>query len=188
MIVKSNANGELSKSNATRLELDYMHQGDIEHVAELEKLCFLDDAWPVEIYYDELNGDRDTVHLVVRVADAENSGKDQQVIANAGFQLMGKAAYITTLATHPSWRRRLVGEWLLLNLLLLALKMGATKSALHVRASNEAAVQLYQKLGFEKSALIDGYYGDEAALLLTLEGLDSESKSRRLEQALFDFS
>ncbi len=163
------------------MELDYLNDGDIEQVADLEKLCFPEDAWPAEIYRDELDSDQEVIHLVVRTMAEGATNHPEFIIANAGVDLLGNVAYITTLATHPKWRRRRIGEYLLLNLLQIASTKGATSVALHVRASNKAAVQLYHKNGFEAAELVEGYYGDEPALLLTLKGLDGEAISRRLE-------
>ena len=52
---------------------------------------------------------------------------------------------------------------------------GAQVATLEVRESNEAAIALYEKLGFEVVGSRDGYYRDnnEDAILMTLNGISS---------------
>jgi ribosomal protein S18 acetylase RimI-like enzyme len=174
------------KGHAVMLELELMNLADVESVAELEKLCFPEDPWPPEVYRDELADEHETVYLVVRVANDASVRTPPTLVANGGFHLEGDAAYITTIATHPWWRRCKIGEWLLLHLLRAARRMGARTVTLHVRARNVAAVEFYRKHGFAVAGRVKRYYGNEAALVLTLPDLDGSEVSRRLAEPLQD--
>ncbi len=74
-----------------------------------------------------------------------------------------------TLAVRPEQRRRGFA-WSLLNAALAdPASAGVRRVYLEVRPSNLGARALYSSLGFIRTGVRPGYYGDEDALLLTLE-------------------
>jgi len=89
----------------------------------------------------------------------------------AGFvvtrRVAGEQAEILNLAVDPAERRRGVGTWLLGE----ALASSAGPWFLEVRASHEAARELYEKFGFREVARRPGYYQDsgEVAVVMRLE-------------------
>ncbi|UCG87691.1 MAG: GNAT family N-acetyltransferase [Gemmatimonadota bacterium] len=168
-----------------RLVLQPMTLADVDDVVELEKLCFPEDPWPAETYRHELANELGSVYLVVRVGH-DDSRSAPPVVANGGCHLTGGEAYITTIATHPEWRRCKIGEWLLLHLARAARKAGAKTVKLEVRESNAAALGLYRKHGFAVTGRVEGYYADEAVLELALFKLDDSAVWRRLGGALHD--
>lgn len=94
----------------------------------------------------------------------------RQVVGYAGLWLVIDEAHINTLAVHPEWRGRGVGEKLLLELLRYARAHNALTATLEVRVSNTAAQQLYRKYGFEEVGRRPRYYRDgEDALLMTVK-------------------
>ncbi|MCO5246294.1 MAG: GNAT family N-acetyltransferase [Anaerolineae bacterium] len=70
------------------------------------------------------------------------------VIAYGGFWNMGDTAHITTIATHPQWRRRHLAVWLMLHMMDRHAAPSIDIITLEVRAGNGAAQQLYHSLGF----------------------------------------
>ena len=83
-------------------------------------------------------------------------------------------AHITTLAIHPDYHRCRLGQWLLVQLLTTAKGRQLTHATLDVRASNAAALKLYQKFEFKLAGRRKRYYADdEDALVLWLSGLQS---------------
>ena len=76
----------------------------------------------------------------------------------------------------PQWRRRRLGELLLLGTLFVALSQQATLVTLEVRRSNTIAQSLYSKYRFEKAGVRKGYYRDtgEDGLIMTVQPLDRE--------------
>jgi ribosomal-protein-alanine N-acetyltransferase len=76
---------------------------------------------------------------------------------------------VTTFAVDPDYRRRRIGERLLLALLDLAANRNAREATLEVRLSNLAARKLYEKYGFRPVGHRARYYsGDnEDALIMT---------------------
>jgi ribosomal-protein-alanine N-acetyltransferase len=83
-------------------------------------------------------------------------------------------AHISTLAVHPKWRGRGLGELLLVALMEAAMLRGAAVATLEVRVSNEVAQGLYRKHAFVQVGRRKGYYTDnrEDALIMTTPRLD----------------
>ena len=91
-------------------------------------------------------------------------------------------AHVTTFAVDPDFRRRSIGERLLLAMLDVAIANGAREATLEVRLSNMAARKLYEKYGFRPVGLRPRYYSDdnEDALIMTTEPLGEPAMQARL--------
>jgi ribosomal-protein-alanine N-acetyltransferase len=103
--------------------------------------------------------------------------------------MMVDEAHISTIAVQPHWRRRGIGELLLVAMLDRAIELGAEIATLEVRVSNVTAQNLYRKYGFRKAGLRRRYYrdSDEDALIMSTERLTSatfQSHFQQLKQAL----
>ena len=155
------------------LRIEGMRLADIPEVQAIERASFTA-PWPPQAYRSELETNRLAMYLVGRI--------DGKVVAYAGTWLMVDEAHITTFAVHPAWRRRRIGERLLLAVLDLSLERGAREATLEVRLSNLAARRLYEKYGFRPVGLRPHYYTDngEDALIMTTEALLSGPMRERL--------
>lgn len=113
----------------------------------------------MESYLRDLRN-RNSLYLVAR--------RNGEVVGYAGMWLIGDEAHISTLAVHPSCRRRGLGRRLLSYLLEAAEERGAREVTLEVREANSAARALYEQFGFKSRGLIPHYYGDtgEDALVM----------------------
>ncbi|MBD2465011.1 ribosomal protein S18-alanine N-acetyltransferase [Oscillatoria sp. FACHB-1407] len=82
-------------------------------------------------------------------------------------------AHITILAIHPDYQRQGLGQFLLYRLLIAAWQRKLEWVTLEVRVSNQAAIALYQKFGFEIVGQRRNYYPDtgEDALILWRSGI-----------------
>ena len=96
---------------------------------------------------------------------------DRPVVGYSGFWYILDEAHVSTIAVHPEWRGRSVGEHLFVTMLEHALDLGAVTSTLEVRVTNEQAQNLYRKYAFEIVGRRRRYYRDngEDALLMTAE-------------------
>lgn len=86
-------------------------------------------------------------------------------------RIVGEVIEILNVAVHPDCQRQGIGERLLSWVLERANEeREASCAVLEVRASNEAALKLYVKLGFRVVGEREGYYiipgGREKALLM----------------------
>jgi ribosomal-protein-alanine N-acetyltransferase len=158
-----------------KLRIEPMTLEDLPEVHAIEHASF-STPWPDDAYRSELRTNRLASYLVARADDA--------IIAFAGTWLLVDEAHIVTFAVHPDWRRRGVGERLLIALLDAALARGAREATLEVRLSNVAARRLYEKYGFRPVGLRPRYYTDngEDALIMTTEPLAGPDMRDRLER------
>ncbi len=158
-----------------RVRIEPMRTADLPEVEAIERASFTT-PWPPNAYRSELEDNRLASYLVARIGD--------RVVAYAGMWLMVDEAHITTFAVHPSWRRRRIGERLLLAMLDLAATRRAREATLEVRVSNLAARRLYEKYGFRPVGIRPRYYSDdgEDAIVMTTEPLASPAMQRRLAE------
>ena len=148
---------------------------DLPAVHAIERASFAV-PWPDDAYRNEIRTNRLASYVVARL------GED--VVGFAGLWVMVDEAHVTTFAVDPRWRRRGVGERLLLALLDLAVTRLAREATLEVRLSNLPARKLYEKHGFRPVGIRPRYYSDngEDALIMTTEALSSPQMRERMER------
>src|SRR5690349_13888649 len=83
---------------------------------------------------------------------------DGKLVGYAGLWIVVDEGHITTVAVHPDYRRSGIGRKLTIEVLDRAKAQGIVCATLEVRASNTAAIQLYESLGFTQAASRKGYY------------------------------
>ena len=135
-----------------------MNADHVASVAQLEKLCF-SDPWSEKSIASEL-----TNKLALWLVAEE----DGEVAGYIGSQTVPDESDMMNVAVHPDCRRRGIAE-ALVNALCKALKeRGSVSLTLEVRASNDPAKALYDKLGFESVGRRPNYYRNpkEDALIL----------------------
>ena len=138
-----------------------MTQCHVAQVAELEKICF-SDPWSENSVASELNNPL-SCWLV-----AEDDGK---VAGYIGSQTVMGETDMMNVAVHPDYRRQRIAEKLI-DALVGELKARESHClTLEVRATNEPAKALYEKLGFTQVGLRKNYYRNpkEDALILRKE-------------------
>lgn len=128
-----------------------MTTADIDAIAELEGVLFPIDAWPRQMFADELA--QASRHYLV----AEEHG---EILGYAGLMCLEPVADVQTIAVLPEFEGRGIGTSLLTRLLAEAGRRGATEALLEVRADNPRAQRLYQRFGFEQIHLRPRYYRD----------------------------
>lgn len=80
----------------------------------------------------------------------------------AGFaiaEVAEGAAYVVTVDVASAWRRRGLGRRLMEALEERATVAGVETMSLHVFAGNAGAVELYERLGYERTGVAQGFYG-----------------------------
>ena len=156
---------------------------DLEALMTIEEVSF-PTPWSMGTYRRELTRGQYGSYWVV-VPGENVDGNVPPLLSYGGMWRTGEEAHVTTIAVHPQWRRRGLGEWTLIQLIGVARAGGAEVVTLEVRVSNHSAIQLYEKLGFEMVGRRKGYYIDrrEDALLMTLFAIDRPSTWYRLEEA-----
>jgi ribosomal-protein-alanine N-acetyltransferase len=89
-------------------------------------------------------------------------------LSSIGFGGLTRKGHVVSIAVMPQARRRGVAQ-AVINKALEGMKYYKAKQIfLEVRVTNEPAISLYKKLGFEISRTINGYYSDgEDAYVMT---------------------
>lgn len=88
------------------------------------------------------------------------SEEDGEIVGFAGLLLMPPECDILDITVDRRKRNRGHGTQLLTKLLQEAAKKGVKTAFLEVRAGNESARHLYEKLGFEETGIRKNYYTD----------------------------
>ena len=138
-----------------------MTAAHVVQVAELEKLCFAD-PWSENSIRSEVDN---VLALWMVAMDGE------QVVGYVGSQTVCGETDMMNIAVHPDYRRRGIAESLI-DVLIRELKnRGSVCLTLEVRASNDPAIGLYEKLGFREVGLRKNYYRNprEDARILRLD-------------------
>lgn len=125
---------------------------DVAELMPLEAELFPLDRWDEGMMREELS------HPEWRqywgVAEQETGA----LIAYAGLQYSPHIADVQTIGVVPEHSGRGVARYLMWLMESRARDWGATHMMLEVRASNERAIELYQRNGFEEIARRRGYY------------------------------
>ena len=142
---------------ASGLHLRPMDLSDLESAKELDTLC-LPRPWSETVWREELESPFG-LYLVLEEAGVP--------LAQIRVRYVAEELHVTTLAVRPERRRRGYAS------ALLEAALGAFAEArrvhLEVRPSNAPAISLYERLGFSVTGRRRRYYGDEDALLMTLD-------------------
>jgi ribosomal-protein-alanine N-acetyltransferase len=112
------------------------------------------------------------------------AGQNREYLAGmAGIWMMVDEAHIVTIAVRNNRKNLGLGEWLLINIIELAVQLRAKYVTLEVRVSNKTAQALYEKYGFTRAGTRKKYYSDngEDALILTTCELDSPAYQSTLQ-------
>lgn len=142
-------------------QLVAMDRANVPDVAAIERECF-STPWSEEMLAEELYNDNSCYILAV-----DDGGT---ALGYGGLQVVLDEGYITNVAVKGLYRRQGVAD----ALLEAFLRFGQAHLAfltLEVRASNEKAIALYRKHGFEQVGQRKDYYQNpkEDAVLMTRE-------------------
>jgi ribosomal-protein-alanine N-acetyltransferase len=130
---------------------------DLNQLRNIEKICFPQDAWPLWDLIGVL-----TLPNVVRLKAVTG---DRMVGFIAGdLRPSEQMAWIATVGVLPEYRGRGIGEALIR---ACEEQLGIPTIRLSVRLSNEGAVRLYQRLGYQRVGIWPNYYldGEDAVVM-----------------------
>lgn len=144
--------------NITEMKITHVPQ-----VAELEKVCF-SDPWSERSVASELQNEL-ALWLVALDGDT--------VAGYIGSQSVLGEADMMNVAVAPAYRRQGIAEALILELIRRLKAQEVHSLTLEVRASNDPAKALYEKLGFSQVGRRPNYYAHprEDGLILRKEWL-----------------
>ena len=145
------------------MEVRELKAEHIDMVAELEELCF---AHPLSKNNLGMLLPGGIGNGFVIVDDAKGVAA-----AYGGIICVLDEGQILNIATHPEYRRRGLGRKIMDTIFAHAKANGIAFITLEVRESNEAAISLYQSLGFYNVGRLKGYYDSpkEDGLILKVD-------------------
>ena len=143
--------------------IDRMTREDIEQVLAIERVSFTV-PWSRNLFLSEFRNTRVSLMLVARSPEGG-------IIGYIVCWVVADELHILDLATEPFWRRRGIARMLVLAAVREGAERGASRAFLEVRASNTAALLLYEGLGFNRTLVREGYYDMpvEDAVVMSLE-------------------
>ena len=147
-----------------KLEIRPLTTAEVTEVVALDRIC-LGGLWQESAYLREINSDKST--LIALHLSQPNRDRSQIIGMGCLWSIVDEA-HITLLAIHPDYRRQGLGQLLLFKLLKDAIARNLAWATLEVNENNLAAINLYQKYGFQIAGKRRNYYqptGDDALVL-----------------------
>ena len=160
--VDSNSSSDLSEAERAKkrrearnapgiVRVREMTPEDIEDAALLEKTNLGKEAWTQKQLIDAMTRD-DTIYLV-----AQKAGR---IVGLCGLQNISGEGEITNVSVARDVRGEGIGYKMVKQLLERGVGIGVKDYTLEVRASNESAIRLYEKLGFKSEGVRPGFYDE----------------------------
>jgi len=147
----------------SEITLGLMTLEDVEAVHAIEAATFKT-PWSKESFYREVTDNPCARYVVLR--------EDGVAVAYAGVWFVLDEGHITNIAVREDRRGMGYGERVTRAMIQLAADSGMNWMTLEVRRSNQAAQNLYHKLGFIDVGYRKRYYeNSEDALIMALEQL-----------------
>ncbi|WP_368293925.1 ribosomal protein S18-alanine N-acetyltransferase [Dehalobacter sp. TBBPA1] len=136
-----------------------MQLEDIPSIVAIEEVSFAT-PWTTESFTSELKNNVLANYFCLEL--------DHKVIGYIGLWIVMGEGHITNVAIWPGCRGKGWGEYLMKNVIYQMIAKGVLRFTLEVRVSNQAARNLYEKLGFKAAGVRKGYYSDnqEDALIM----------------------
>ena len=132
----------------SRMLIRPMTEEDLVQVETIEQESF-SVPWSFDAFKSTLARE-DTLYLV--------AVEDETIVGYCGMYISFDEGEIPNVAVKECFRSRGIGEKMLSSLLSRAGERGVCSVFLEVRKSNEAAMRLYEKAGFEKAGIRKNFY------------------------------
>ncbi len=134
-----------------------MQEADLDVVAPMEKEIF-STPWSREGFLESLKNSYSRFYVAV----------DTEIVGYCGIHNFGGDGEITNVAVHKNYRGKQIAFSLLNYAMEDFVKDGVENFTLEVRATNVAAIKLYEKLGFIGQGVRKNFYENptEDALIM----------------------
>jgi ribosomal-protein-alanine N-acetyltransferase len=151
--------------SSDRIHISAAHRDDLAAIMALEGAGFPEaERWSERSWLGELLGDGRTVLIAGAHAP----------IGVITVQTSGELADLHRLVVAPGYRRRGVGTQLTTAAVRAVRHLGARAMILEVDYTNDPAIALYARVGFEQLTARENYYGPgQHALIMKLYDLET---------------
>jgi ribosomal-protein-alanine N-acetyltransferase len=145
----------------TDIVIGDMETGDLPAVLEIERASFTT-PWSETSFFNELKNPRSTVKAARR---------DGRLTGYIFASRILDEGHILDLAVHPDFRRQGIGSALAAHAIEHLREEGCGFIFLEVRVSNQPAVKMYKRFGFEEIGIRKNYYlsPEEDAVVMVLK-------------------
>ncbi len=130
-----------------------MVRQDIEALMEVELRCY-PIPWPESVFLRELEATWSRIEVV------HPTGQAGRLVAHVVYWAVHDELHVLNVAVHPDLRRRGIAQALLNRLLGVCKAERLQYMTLEVRASNAAAIGLYEGFGLKSIGTRKRYYAD----------------------------
>ena len=128
-----------------------MNDNDLESIILLENELFTL-PWHIEDYLYEIHNNEFARLFVLEI--------DNKIVGYGGLHIIFDQAQVTTIGISKQYQKKGYGQLLLEYLLEISKINHCETISLEVRVSNENAISLYKKKGFETINIRKSYYSD----------------------------
>ena len=155
----------MSIVKVSKIYITPMVAEDIDQVVEIEAGAYGEHHWSKSSFYDEMSNN------LAKYYSAKT--EDGLLVGYAGTWHIIDEGHITTIAVRKEFLRQHIGEAIIVKIIEDCYKNGIKYLTLEVRESNNPAISLYQKYGFQSLGTRKGYYQDnnEDALIMWTENI-----------------
>ena len=142
---------------------------DLQSVMQINRVCLPENY--TDFFFVDLH-QRFPETFIVAEEDGKIIGyimcRIEVGLSNYGFGGLVRKGHVVSIAVLPQHRRKGAAQ-AIINRAIQGMEYYKAKQCfLEVRVTNEAAISLYKKLGFEVTRTINGYYSDgEDAYVMT---------------------
>ena len=174
-----------------------MGTADLDQVAEMERESF-PTLWPPTRYHRELKNKAAEYTVCVRDGQfvmippklkrrrlfgwfgrrnkPQAATQAELLVGFVGLWYMAGEGHIVSIAVREAYRRRGLGELLLISALEMGIRRDCQVLTLEARVSNAPAIALYKKYGFNSVGTRRAYYSDNAedATIMTTDTISSD--------------
>ncbi|MFP4163732.1 MAG: ribosomal protein S18-alanine N-acetyltransferase [Chitinispirillaceae bacterium] len=132
---------------------------DMEDIFSLETQCH-SFPWTEQLLKEELRNPNSYHYILLN--------KNHKPVGYILSRIILDEVHIHSIAISPQYRRKGFGELLITHLLQSVMKKNVKKAFLEVRCSNQPAIRLYERCGFESVGIRKKYYknGENALVML----------------------
>ncbi|MGL5259775.1 MAG: ribosomal protein S18-alanine N-acetyltransferase [Lachnospiraceae bacterium] len=130
------------------LEIKSLEEQYLDEVCILEEKAF-SMPWHRESF-QEMIQNKEACYLVALI--------DGKVVGCCGVRHIVGEGEITNVVVDPSFRNNKIGYQMMQALLMQGRNLGIKEFVLEVRKSNDAAIFLYEKLGFKEEGVRKNFY------------------------------
>ena len=151
------------------IRIEPMAQRHLDEVMEIEAYSF-PTPWERRMYETDIaENERSRFYVALANPGASEAARDSEIAGYIGNWFIVDECHVGTIAVAKEYRGRGIAKLLLGYTAQKALAESLTYIILEVRTGNEAAINLYLKMGFNIVGRRRGYYqdtGEDAHLMM----------------------